>query len=402
MAFKSQQQCAGFTIQGKRCRINANSSLRDTRFGNCLVAEPLRSHSLFCLYHMPLVALRSSRLLDIECKVIFIDLETTGLDVLQCEIVELAAVDATTGAVYCTVVKPIRGAPEGPTGVHGITAAEINTGPSFANVFERFMLFVEKLNRSLPAQDDTARATVFVAHNGKKFDFPVLACECIRHGIGVHRLSKYFFVDSLDILTALQDQFKATPCRKLQCLAPDVLPSALMRCAIQPHRALDDTYVLRQIIVDSAARLGVPLPHLVSPFSTTLNADETQTTLSHLMQQVRCTQFSGSDCASVQQVTESCGGSTTPIHMSPSKCMARGICAICSPMGMRMAHGMLPTTSEQRLLQTHEDEDKSTTPLPLKRSGRFIAKDIKFWKRPRMSTGSEKRMEKDTSNLYVY
>jgi hypothetical protein len=143
--------CSGLTRAGKRCQITPTSSMADSN--GRLVAGPLRCGSPFCLLHakpfthVPAVATGPLVLL-------MLDLETTGVDVSRCRIVEIAATQAVgrlglPGACFAQVVKvpdEILRTPAGiaASAVHGIDSSEIAESHTFPTVWARFLEFVER------------------------------------------------------------------------------------------------------------------------------------------------------------------------------------------------------------------------------------------------------------------
>jgi DNA polymerase III epsilon subunit-like protein len=124
--------------------------------------------------------------------VVFLDLETTGIDVARDRIVELAATQAPAdprleGSSYSTVVSvdpqilKERGGEA--AAVHGITDEEISLGPCFREAWARFLQWVEgllntavveSLDIDTDTDDDEPRAQqleespvlLMAAHNG--------------------------------------------------------------------------------------------------------------------------------------------------------------------------------------------------------------------------------------------
>jgi DNA polymerase III epsilon subunit family exonuclease len=91
------------------------------------------------------------------------DLETTDLDPGRCEIVEIAAVRVTDGAItgeFHSLVRPATPIAAGATAQHGYAAADVAGAPAFAEVWPAFLDFVG--------------GDPLVAHNGQEFDVPVL------------------------------------------------------------------------------------------------------------------------------------------------------------------------------------------------------------------------------------
>ena len=152
-----------------------------------------------------------------------LDLETTGLDVESCEIIEIAAVrvrggqvtDRFTSLVGCT--GPIT---SGARAAHGYSEADLREAPPFAQVWPKFRQFVG---------DD-----VLVAHNGQTFDVPVLRRAAAPYG-GADDL---VFYDTLPLSRSLIEESS-----KLADLGRrfglDVGRS---------HHALDDALVLAAVL----------------------------------------------------------------------------------------------------------------------------------------------------------
>ena len=129
---------------------------------------------------------------------------------------------------------------------HGIPNDELSTGPSFSEVYERMVRFVNALLLMSVQSDESSdeevvplrfkehsQEVVLVAHNGYRFDFPFLLSECYRNSLSWGDIVAWRFVDTLDVLKAM-DPGVYGGCQKLQCL--------LQRtdcCDLQAHRALD-------------------------------------------------------------------------------------------------------------------------------------------------------------------
>jgi len=102
-----------------------------------------------------------------------IDSETTGLDVAQARIVQLAGVAITLGApdpgaTYDSLVDPGIPIPPSSTAIHGITDAEVRGAPGFADVLPRFQQF---------------RSGRLLVGHSIGFDLAVIAHEARRVGI---------------------------------------------------------------------------------------------------------------------------------------------------------------------------------------------------------------------------
>jgi DNA polymerase III epsilon subunit family exonuclease len=91
------------------------------------------------------------------------DTETTDKDVEECQVVELAAVRVRDGQIvdqFQTLVQCTRPISSGAAAVHGYADADLVGQPSLAEVWPSFRAFIGN--------------AVLVAHNGHRFDVPVL------------------------------------------------------------------------------------------------------------------------------------------------------------------------------------------------------------------------------------
>lgn len=153
-----------------------------------------------------------------------IDLETTGKNTNECEIVEIAAVRVRGGEIaetFATLVKPKVAIEPGASDTHGIRAADVAMAPAFDEVWPKFHAF---------CGDD-----VVVAHNGYDFDFRILTRMA-------KVLGKKFDLVTYDTLPLARDLFPTS--KKLEHLAPMFgIPTGTS------HRALDDTVALAKVVL---------------------------------------------------------------------------------------------------------------------------------------------------------
>ncbi|HET9385035.1 MAG TPA: UvrD-helicase domain-containing protein [Gemmatimonadales bacterium] len=149
------------------------------------------------------------------------DFETTDADVATCGVVEIGAARVVNGEIvdrFHTLVNPFKPISAGATKLHGYTDADVSRAPPFSEVFPRFMAFVG---------DD-----ILVAHNGQKFDIPVLR----RLGNVDHLV----FYDTLPLVRSLSQDSA-----KLEDLAT--------RFGIdvgRAHHALDDACTLARVYLE--------------------------------------------------------------------------------------------------------------------------------------------------------
>ena len=240
-------------------------------------------------------------------------------------IVELAATHAPAdprlaGSSYSTVVRvdpqilKERGGEA--ASVHLIADEEIAQGPSFLEAWARFLHWTEDLlnNAVLELEadtdDDEPRAPqleespilLLAAHNGARasalawrpglvistavcrrtcacltevrFDFPLLLCEVLRHGLPCWPFERWLFVDTIAVLQATTQH----GCMKLQCLS-----LRLMAETGRAHRALDDCASLRQVMTSIALASGAALPVLLKRFGQELDLASSLAQLAVLM-----------------------------------------------------------------------------------------------------------------------
>ena len=293
---KPATQCCGVTRAGRRCLISSTSLLVD-RTRNILAALPLRRGSQFCTFHAKHLCTRTAKFPVQLPHIFFLDLETTGLDPLTCNIVEIAAVNLRSGSVFSSTVAPTTQSNKHAELVNGIDATELLHSPKFPTAFHRFWQFVEDLCTTLPAkQARDWRSTeghaareevVLVAHNAKRFDVVVLACECMRHHIGLQCFEGWLFADSLDLVTALRSPITADEiahklslsCGKLQCMVSQFTATsacaAVPQIAVAPHRALADALSLRNVVGSLCEQLGVTVEYLLGQLCFELLPEET-------------------------------------------------------------------------------------------------------------------------------
>ena len=254
--------------------------------GGRSVAAPLRKGSSYCLFHAVPFSTKPACLTG-PVVVIYLDLETTGVDVSRDRVVEIAATQSfdsahMPGACYAEVTcvpEEILRTPgaQAAARVHGIPDSEIAQGAAFPVSWARFLAFSEAvLNYAiheasdsseedkppLPRPLDDPPSLLVAAHNGHRFDFAVLLFECHRHRLPMTPFRRWFFVDTLHVLASAKVELGGA-CLKLQCLANTAIDTGELRA----HRALDDTIALRQVVHSAASRLGCSVIDLLRPFS---------------------------------------------------------------------------------------------------------------------------------------
>ena len=204
-------QCSGITRAGKRCSITSSSALRD-RTGEP-IAAPLRRGCKYCSLHLEILATESMASASVHNRIVYFDLETTGLNASAANIVEIAAIDAQSGAVFSSTIAPTTESNDEAQRVNGILPAELAVSSSFPVVFNRLIEFLHHLESELAllrfepnvsnqadlccsrgdrfyAERGAPSVVLLVAHNAKRYDCVVLASECWRHGVDLSVLEK--------------------------------------------------------------------------------------------------------------------------------------------------------------------------------------------------------------------
>lgn len=121
--------------------------------------------------------------LNLKKPIVFFDLETTGIDIVNDRIVEISLLKISPEGKEET--RTLRINPEMPippqaTAVHGITDEDVKNEPTFNTVAKDIAKFIEGCDLG--------------GYNSNKFDIPLLAEEFLRVGVDID-LKKHRFVD---------------------------------------------------------------------------------------------------------------------------------------------------------------------------------------------------------------
>jgi DNA polymerase III subunit epsilon len=114
---------------------------------------------------------------------VFIDLETTGIDIVKDRIVEIAILKVFPDGreeIKTRRINPTVPIPPETTAIHGITDADVAHEPTFKEVAKSLANLIEGCD--------------FAGFNSNKFDFPLLAEEFLRAGVDID-LRKRKFID---------------------------------------------------------------------------------------------------------------------------------------------------------------------------------------------------------------
>ncbi len=160
------------------------------------------------------------------------DLETTDNDVATCGVVEIGAARVVQGEIvdrFHSLVQPYRAISTRASEIHGYTDADLKGAPSFGEVWPAFRSFIG---------DD-----VLIAHNGQRFDIPVLR----RLAAGRDGVDTLAFYDTLPLVRSL-----SRDSGKLE----DLAHRFGIDCG-RAHHALDDAVTLSRVYGELERQRGI-------------------------------------------------------------------------------------------------------------------------------------------------
>ncbi len=132
--------------------------------------------------------------LNVKNPLVFFDLETTGIDMVNDRIVEICILkvfpDGRT-EVKTRRVNPTIPIPAQATAIHGITNEDVKDCPTFKEIAKSLVQLIEGCD--------------FAGYNSNKFDLPLLAEEFIRAGIDFD-LKKRKFIDVQTIFHKMEQR----------------------------------------------------------------------------------------------------------------------------------------------------------------------------------------------------
>ncbi len=133
--------------------------------------------------------------LNLKNPLVFIDLETTGIDIVNDRIIEIAVLKVfPDGREELKVrrINPTIPIPPEATAIHGITNADVQNEPTFKEVAKSLANFIE--------------GSDFAGFNSNKFDFPLLAEEFLRAEVNFDMRKRKF----IDVQTIFHKMEKRT------------------------------------------------------------------------------------------------------------------------------------------------------------------------------------------------
>jgi DNA polymerase-3 subunit epsilon len=117
--------------------------------------------------------------LSLQRPLVFIDLETTGVNLATDRIVEVAIVKVLqngTKLVKQKIINPQIPIPKNSSDIHGITDEKVKDAPTFKEVANELKQFIDNADLS--------------GYNSNRFDIPMLMEEFIRAGITIEKKKK--------------------------------------------------------------------------------------------------------------------------------------------------------------------------------------------------------------------
>src|SRR6185312_2395355 len=133
--------------------------------------------------------------LKLERPIVFIDLETTGINIATDRVIEIAIVKIMpdkTKLVKHKLINPQMPIPKASTDIHGITDDKVKDAPSFKEVANEIKQFIDNADLS--------------GYNSNRFDIPLLMEEFLRAGIVLDMSSRRL----LDVQTIFHMMEKRT------------------------------------------------------------------------------------------------------------------------------------------------------------------------------------------------
>jgi len=132
--------------------------------------------------------------LNVKNPIVFFDLETTGIDMVNDRIVEICILKVYPGGsteVKTRRVNPTIPIPAQATAIHGISNEDVKDCPTFKEVAKSLSQIMEGCD--------------FAGYNSNKFDLPLLAEEFIRAGVDFD-LKKRKFIDVQTIFHKMEQR----------------------------------------------------------------------------------------------------------------------------------------------------------------------------------------------------
>lgn len=169
---------------------------------------------------------------------LFFDCETTGLNTKTEEIIEIAAL-FDSNVSFESLINPQKQIPEIITELIGIRDRDVEDAPKFDEAMDKFFEWIAENNKD-------NKEIHLIAHNGHRFDFPILEHCALRYKYPLEEQFKKHnivgTVDTLKIARSLPERKKKS--NKLSTLCTDY---AIEIDQSKLHRALYDVECLAKL-----------------------------------------------------------------------------------------------------------------------------------------------------------
>ncbi|KAH3811476.1 hypothetical protein DPMN_139886 [Dreissena polymorpha] len=197
-----------------------------------------------------------------EPTVIAFDLETTGLiegRVLP-QITQIAATELESGSEFQTYIKPTIEIGREASDITGIAMVngemtvngEVVKSVPVKSGIEQFITWVSRF-----------RNVCLIAHNGRRFDFPILV-SILRKGGNLEKISTCAFIDSMSVFRKLYSK---------QSLKQVDLVSTLLGETYDAHNAIADVVALGKLVQFVKLPAWDLMAHSFSPRAVSMNMD---------------------------------------------------------------------------------------------------------------------------------
>lgn len=165
---------------------------------------------------------------------IIFDLETTGLSCTRDRIVSIAAIDLYSGDEFYAEINPLMRLQKAAAAVNGFSDEMLQGKPTWAQVGPAFWQWIGD-------HQSSGGSLCFVAHNGRRFDIPMLTNELKRLAALPPAKGPLFVADTLTISRQL---FPHLVSKKLS----SVFEHMFKKQPDKQHHALGDAQALLQLV----------------------------------------------------------------------------------------------------------------------------------------------------------
>ena len=132
---------------------------------------------------------------NINYRIIWFDIETTGFNIFQNSIIEIAAID-NQGRKFEKLISYDKFLPKKITEITGITNEMLDNQPNIKSVLNEFVDFIK-------STENPNKTIYMIGHNANAFDIPFVKAQCAKYeikfpkvnSIDTMRMSQYILID---------------------------------------------------------------------------------------------------------------------------------------------------------------------------------------------------------------